>query len=194
MTVEASASAFRRANTARVAESSNSLPLTRAKAQKGHDGGWLKAEVISPLSLAPRKRCEYGAGLPDAGKWNGLEVQAWLDRGKRVMVWGWPVPIRITANVELPPLPYRPTYGPRARREARRLRAEASRQGIELGRPKRRYLRQVVKAELPLQLSKVRGIVAYVIRILAERERRRGPLRVEFGRDLRVMWRDIRDR
>ena len=190
MTVEASASAFRRANTARVAESSNSLPLTRAKAQKGHDGGWLKAEVISPLSLAPRKRCEYGVGLPDAGKWNGLEVQAWLERGKKVMVWGWPVPIRITANVELPPLRYRPTHGPRARQEARRLRAEAERQGIELGRPTRRYLRQVVKGELPLQLSKVRGIAAYLARTLAERERVRRPLRLTFGPNgPQVLWR-----
>ena len=77
----------------------------------------------------------------------------------------------------------------RARQEARRLRAEAGRQGIELGRPTRRYLRRVVKGEVPLQLSKVRGIVAYVTRVLAERERQRRPLRVECGPHLRVMWR-----
>src|SRR5262245_57724185 len=132
MTVETSAGHLRLASPAGEAESLDSPPATRAKARKGHDGGWLKAGVVSPLGLAPRKRCEYGMGLPDGGKWNGLEVQAWLERGKKVMVWGWPVPIRITANVELPPLRYRPTYGPRARQEARRLRAEADRQGIEL--------------------------------------------------------------
>ena len=58
-----------------------------------------------------------------------------------------------------------------------------------MGRPTRRYLRQVVKGELPLQLSKVRGIAAYLARTLAERERHRRPLRVEFGPNLRVMWR-----
>src|SRR5215470_2847638 len=158
MTVETSAGPQPRVNSAWVGESPDSPKATRAKARKGPNDGWLKAGVVSPLGLAPRKRCEYGVGLPDAGRWNGLEVQAWLERGKKVMVWGWPVPIRITANVELPPLPYRPAYGPRARQEARRLRAEAGRQGIELGRPTRRYLRQVVKGELPLQLSKVRGI------------------------------------
>src|SRR5215471_10025684 len=104
MTVEGSADSSRQSNPPWVAESLASPPTTRAKARKGPNGGWLKTGVISPLGLAPRKRCEYGVGLPDAGRWNGLEVQAWLDRGKKVMVWGWPVPIRITANVELPPL------------------------------------------------------------------------------------------
>ena len=128
-------------------------------------------------------------GLPEAGTWCGLEVQAWLDHGKRVLVWGWHEPIRTTVNVELPPTPRRPTHGPRARTEARRFRAEAERQGVQLGRPTRRYLREVIQGRVPLQWSKVRAIEAYVTRRLAERERQRRPMRVEFGPSLRVLWR-----
>ncbi len=80
-----------------------------------------------------RKRCEYGQGLPSEGTWRGLEVQAVLEHGKFFVVRGWPAPISADTRVELPPVPYHPTYGPAAREEARKLMAGAKHNRINLG-------------------------------------------------------------
>jgi hypothetical protein len=140
-------------------------------------------------SLRSRKRCHYGlSGLQ--GEWHGHDVLEWLDGGRRAVVIGWLTPVRRYARAELPPLPGKPTYGTRAKEGARALRAEARRDGIPLSPSVRARLQAVIEGREPLRLALWQDTGRYLIRVKAERERARKPLRFQLGAGgLRMGWR-----
>lgn len=114
---------------------------------------------------------------------HGLEVQQVLNGGKAFLVWGWPTPIRAGARTELPPDPGKPTYGPAAKAEARRLLREAKRAKVNLGPITKRNLFKVIHGQRPLSYSLWYGTQAYVRRVSSEREReqdlRENPMAVD---------------
>ena len=91
--------------------------------------------------------CSRGAHA--CGMLAGLEIQRVLPQSgrgpRKVLVWGWPTPIALTARAELPPLSRHPVYGPAAREEARRFMREAKREKINLGWPTKMNLCRVAK-------------------------------------------------
>ena len=114
---------------------------------------------------------------------NGLEILRVLPRSgrgpRKVLVWGWPTPIALTARTELPPLPRQP-----------RLMREAKRERINLGWPTKTSLCKVAKGDRPLGYPLWKATTGYLARKRKERELAQRPLRVEFGsRGPRVLWR-----
>ena len=130
---------------------------------------------------------------------NGLEIQRVLPRTgrgpRKVLVWGWPTPIALTARTELPPLRRHPVYGPAAREEARRFMREAKREKIDLGWSTKMNLCRAAKGKRPLSYSVWERTQAYVSRVRTERKSeqdvRERPLQVRLvaGKGLLLGWR-----
>jgi len=158
--------------------------VTRSHAQKNvvqpttqsHDSTRTHTKMVPN---ARRKRCEYGTVY--TGLFHGpLEIQEVLDGGKRHLVERWPTPIPADARVVMPPVPGDPVYGPAAREECRKMRAEAKRNKINLSRYTELNLRKVIRGEIPLSYAVWNGALRYLRQIMAEREQAKRPMAVNF--------------